>query len=89
MHTGIIALGNALGHCDATDWAAQVLLEALLEGTIETPFTKYATTAASNGRSAMDRVQKALDEERKPSQPPSNLEQYTGVFWHKTKAFLP
>ncbi|CAG9986762.1 unnamed protein product [Clonostachys byssicola] len=87
MDTGVIALGNALGHCDAADWAAQVLLEALLEGSIESPFTKYATTAASNGRSAMDRVQKALDKQRKPSQPSLNLEQYTGVFWHKTKTF--
>lgn len=87
IDTGVIALGNALGHCDAADWGAQVLLEALLEGTIVTPFTKYATTAASNGRSTMDRVQKALDKERKPSPPPSNLEQYTGVFWHKTETF--
>ncbi|CAH0025830.1 unnamed protein product [Clonostachys rhizophaga] len=87
MDTGVIALSNALGHCDAADWAAQILLEALLGGTIQTPFTEYATTAASNGRSAMDRVQKALDEQRKLSPPPSNLEQYTGVFWHKTKTF--
>ncbi|CAI6088025.1 unnamed protein product [Clonostachys chloroleuca] len=87
IDTGVIALGNALGHCDTADWGAQVLLEALLEGTIVTPFTKYATTAASNGRSTMDRVQKALDKERKPSPPPSNLEQYTGVFWHKTETF--
>ncbi|CAG9947982.1 unnamed protein product [Clonostachys rosea f. rosea IK726] len=87
IDTGVIALGNALGHCDAADWAAQILLEALLERTIKTPFTQYAKTAASNGRSAMDRVQKALDAEKEPSQLPSDLEQYTGIFRHKTEIF--
>lgn len=38
LNRGIVVLGNALGHCDATDWTAQVLTEAYLCGTIRTPF---------------------------------------------------
>ena len=28
LQSGIVVLGNALAHCDATDWTAQVLTEA-------------------------------------------------------------
>ncbi|KAK6069041.1 hypothetical protein SCUP515_09246 [Seiridium cupressi] len=87
LQCGIVVLGNALGHCDATDWAAQVLTEAYLCGGIRTPFSHYAEIAATQGRSAMDRVQEMLDKERIPSDPPDDLEQYTGIFGTKQAIF--
>lgn len=35
----------------------------------------------------MERVQEMLDKEKKPSDPPTNLERYTGTFWNKTHQF--
>ncbi|KAK6078038.1 hypothetical protein SCUP234_06412 [Seiridium cupressi] len=87
LQCGIVVLGSALGHCDATDWAAQVLTEAYLRGGIRTPFSHYAEVAATQGRSAMDRVQEMLDKERIPSDPPDDLEQYTGIFGTKQAIF--
>lgn len=87
LKSGIVVLGNALGHCDATDWTAQVLTEAYLCGTIRTPFRQYAIAAASHQRSAMERVQEMPHKEKRPSDPPSNLGRYTGTFWDKTHQF--
>ncbi|KAL6401058.1 putative D-aminoacylase [Ilyonectria robusta] len=87
LNSGFVVLGNALGHCDATDLTAQALTEAFLCGSIRTPFDKYAMAAASRQRSAMEREQKMLDKEKKPSDPPTNLERYTSTFWNKTRQF--
>lgn len=87
LGSGIIVLGNALGHCDATDWAAQIITEAYLQRNIQTPFGKYANEAALRGRSAMAQVQAILDSQKKPSNPPSTLNRYLGVYWHKTMHF--
>ncbi|KAJ3528223.1 hypothetical protein NM208_g10304 [Fusarium decemcellulare] len=84
---GIVMLGNSLGHCDTTDWTAQILTEAYLCGTIISPFCQYVIASAARGRSAMDRVQAMLDKERKPGDPPGDLERYTGCFWHKSRQF--
>lgn len=89
LNSGLVVLGNALGHCDATDFTAQALTEVLCGsiGSIRTPFDQYAMAAASKQRSSMERVQEMLDKEKKPSDPPTNLEQYTGTFWNKTRQF--
>ncbi|KAI6080805.1 beta-lactamase/transpeptidase-like protein [Hypoxylon rubiginosum] len=87
LEIGIVVLGNALGHCDAANWTAQVLTEAHLFGAITTPYCQYASSAAEQGRSAMKRVQAILDREKKPCDPPTNLKQYTGIYWHKTHQF--
>ncbi|KAH6983504.1 beta-lactamase/transpeptidase-like protein [Ilyonectria sp. MPI-CAGE-AT-0026] len=87
LNSGIVVLGNALGHCDATDLTAQALTEAFLCGSIGTPFDKCAIAAASRQRSAMEREQEMLDKEKKASDPPTNLERYTGTFWNKTRQF--
>ncbi|KAF4985648.1 hypothetical protein FDECE_16412 [Fusarium decemcellulare] len=87
LDVGIVVLGNSLGHCDATDWAAQILAEAYLCGTITSPFCQYVIASAARGRSAMDRVQAMLDKEKKASDPPGDLERHTGCFWHKSRQF--
>ncbi|KAM7203344.1 Beta-lactamase/transpeptidase-like protein [Rhypophila sp. PSN 637] len=87
LQSGIVVLGNALAHSDATDWTAQVLTEAYLCGIIDPPFSQYVASAALKWRSAMESVQAVLDKERKHSCPPANLEPYTGTFWHKTHLF--
>ncbi|KAF4464897.1 beta-lactamase family [Fusarium albosuccineum] len=87
LDVGIVVLGNSLGHCDATDWTAQILTEAYLWGTIKSPFRQYVNASAARGRTAMDRVQAMLDKEKKPSGPPGDLERYTGCFWHKSRQF--
>ncbi|KAM5347712.1 hypothetical protein ACJ41O_007536 [Fusarium nematophilum] len=87
LETGFVVLGNALGHCDATDWIAQVLTEVCLYGIVHTPFLDYVAAAALKGRSAMERVQAVLDREKEPGDPPSYLQRYTGCFWHKTHQF--
>ncbi|KAK7429169.1 hypothetical protein QQZ08_004384 [Neonectria magnoliae] len=85
LDLGIVVLGNALAHCDATDWTAQVLAETYLCGSIKTPFLQYVTAAASQWRSAMERVQETLDKEKQPGDAPEDLGRYTGCFWHKTR----
>ncbi|KAF4953308.1 hypothetical protein FGADI_6074 [Fusarium gaditjirri] len=87
LDTGIIVLGNSLGHCDATDWTAQILTQAFLSGKIERPFSQFVTAAALQGQSAMERVQTMLDRERQPTEPPGDLKNYQGCFWHKSHQF--
>ena len=84
---GFIVLGNALGHCDATDWTAQALTEAYLFAHITTPFIKYVNASAKQGRSTMEHVQARLDKEKLPGNPPSSLKDYTGTFLHKSRQF--
>ncbi|KAF5249511.1 hypothetical protein FANTH_5204 [Fusarium anthophilum] len=87
LGTGIIVLGNSLGHCDATDWTAQILTHVFLSGKIDRPFSQFVTAAALQGRSAMERVQTILDRERHPTEPPGLLTKYQGRFWHKSNQF--
>ncbi|KAF5712824.1 beta-lactamase family [Fusarium mundagurra] len=87
LGTGIIVLGNSLGHCDATDWTAQILTQAFLSGKVDRPFSQFFTAAALQGRSAMERVQTILDRERQPSEPPAPMTKYRGCFWHKSNQF--
>ncbi|KAK9426811.1 hypothetical protein SUNI508_00338 [Seiridium unicorne] len=75
------------GVFDNLDTLFPMLTEAYLCGGIRTPFSHYAEVASTQGRSAMDRVQEMLDKERIPSDPPDDLDQYTGIFWHKTGHF--
>ncbi|KAI1274835.1 beta-lactamase/transpeptidase-like protein [Xylaria sp. FL0933] len=84
---GLVVLGNALGHCDATDWTAQLMTEACFFGGVKTHFLQYVKEAASYGRSAMERVQRMLDNEKKPGKPASSLDRYKGTYWHKTRKF--
>jgi CubicO group peptidase (beta-lactamase class C family) len=87
LGSGIVVLGNALGHCDATDWAAQVLLDTILRGQAQTSFLHHISAAAQRARTAMERVQETLDKEKPPCHPPTDLQMYTGTFWHLTKQF--
>ncbi|KAF5674477.1 beta-lactamase family [Fusarium circinatum] len=87
LGTGIIVLGNSLGHCDAMDWTAQILTQAFLSGKINRPFSHFVTAAALQGRSAMERVQTILDSERHPTEPPGPLTKYQGCFWHRSNQF--
>lgn len=87
LQSGIAVLGNALGHCDATDWTAQLVIQAYLCGTVSTPFREYVIVAASQGRTAMERVQAMLDKEKTLSDSPSKLERYRGIFWDNSRQF--
>ncbi|KAF5561480.1 beta-lactamase family [Fusarium napiforme] len=87
LGTGIIVLGNSLGHCDATDWTAQILTQAFLSGKIDRGMRQFFTAAALQGRSAMERVQTILDRERRPTEPPGPLKKYRGCFWHRSSQF--
>lgn len=87
LRSGIIVLGNALGHCDAPDWAAQVITEAYLRGGIHTPFVDLAKEAASVGRSGMAQNQSFLDAQKRGKVHPSGVDRYVGVYWHTTKQF--
>ncbi|KAF5965109.1 beta-lactamase/transpeptidase-like protein [Fusarium bulbicola] len=87
LGTGIIVLGNSLGHSDATDWTAQILAQAFLSGKIDRSFSQFFAAAALQGRSAMERVQTILDSERPLTEPPGSLTKYQGCFWHKSNQF--
>ncbi|UZP32262.1 hypothetical protein NXS19_000078 [Fusarium pseudograminearum] len=78
LDVGIVVLGNSLGHCDATDWTCQILTETILSHDIKINFPSFISAAASKGRSAMERVQDALEGERVPSEPPRNPSVYRG-----------
>ncbi|CAG2011459.1 unnamed protein product [Fusarium graminearum] len=87
LDIGIVVLGNSLGHCDATDWACQILTETYLNHKTKIDFPFFFSSAASKGRSAMERVQDSLEREREPSEPPINLSVYKGFFWHASRQF--
>lgn len=88
LEMGIVVLGNALGHCDAADWAAQVLAEAYICSAVKTDFARYVLDAASRGRGAMERVQAQLDEEKRYIGPTGDLGRYVGRYWHSTAHFF-
>ncbi|KAM0295046.1 hypothetical protein HYE67_007968 [Fusarium culmorum] len=87
LDVGIVVLGNSLGHCDATGWACQILTETHLNHNTKIDFSTFVSAAASKGRSAMNRVQDALEREREPSELPRDPSVYTGVFWHTSRQF--
>lgn len=87
LDIGIVVLGNSLGHCDATDWACQILTETYLNHKTKIDFPFFFSSVASKGRSAMERVQDSLEREREPSEPPINLSVYKGFFWHASRQF--
>ncbi|KAM0491379.1 hypothetical protein ACHAP8_010646 [Fusarium lateritium] len=87
LDVGIVVLGNSLGHCDATDWACQILIETYLNRSSAIDFYSFITLSSLRGRSAIERVQETLEKEREPSEPPKNLRAYTGYYWHESRQF--
>jgi len=86
--TAIFALQNSTGLCDPCDWVPQLLIETIFgtqNGKVN--FEQLAGTAAATGAGLADRVQKQLEQARKPGTKPRKLVDYVGKYWNRARSF--
>ena len=88
FQAGIVTLQNSMPAIDTADFAAQMLLEALLDVPEPNDYVELSRRFYDKAMEFVHRVRKELDDKRVPDTKAWPLTEYQGCYWHNLGNFF-
>lgn len=86
--SAVIILTNSIANCDAADWIAQVMIQALFDDQQPVDFAAQTKKYTRTCLQAYTNMQDIVQQNRQSGPPPHSLDEYSGDYYDATGIFF-